>query len=147
MFRLELDDHGRTETMRLLPPCHKRLTKQTANRFASIEAQEAGTRREAEDLLRRGCAGQSLLVSCSSDCSAAGSGCSPSAIAGKDFFEHGTAAFEYVDAHGIEEGTVIFLFPGNLRGGRRTRVWDGFQRRNRVAFLEGLSKEDLLGVP
>ena len=52
MLRLEFDDRGRAETMRLLTPGDERLRERAAERFAAKETQAARPRREAEDLLR-----------------------------------------------------------------------------------------------
>ena len=52
MFRLEFNDRGGAEAMRLLPARDERLPEQAADRFAAKEPQIAGARGEAENFLR-----------------------------------------------------------------------------------------------
>ena len=54
MFGLELDDGRGAEAMRLLPAGDQRLAKQAADGLPAEEAQIAGTRGEAEQLLGPG---------------------------------------------------------------------------------------------
>src|SRR5688572_1136238 len=56
MLRLEFDDGHGAIAVRLLTAGHERLAEETADGFASVEAQVAGTRGEAEDFLGPGCA-------------------------------------------------------------------------------------------
>ena len=48
MLRLELDDGGGAEAVRLLAARDQRMAEQAAHRFEAVEAQESRTCREAE---------------------------------------------------------------------------------------------------
>src|SRR5258708_7440423 len=51
MFRLEFDDCGGADAMRLLPSRDECLPEQASNSFAAKKPQKTGTRAEAENLL------------------------------------------------------------------------------------------------